>query len=146
MNDKQNKRQVAIAAALLLMLVVAISAIAIFFRGPSRRLVNVPAELAPATRRPQSRQPQSLPPPSPAHTLANSWGIQQINRAYQIQQAGDATKAEAILKEVMSKPVADKPDLQTWVPQLFVAPLQLADFWQKQGKIAEADALNRKVA
>jgi hypothetical protein len=54
--------------------------------------------------------------------------------------------AEKILQDVMARKPADKPDIQTWVPTLFVAPLQLAEMWAKEGKPAEADALNQKVA
>jgi tetratricopeptide (TPR) repeat protein len=84
---------------------------------------------------------------SNAHVLAESWGIKQINLAYQLRTRGDLAAAEAILKEVAAKPVAEgKPDLQTWVPQLFVAPLALAELWQSQGKLAEAETMNKKVA
>jgi tetratricopeptide (TPR) repeat protein len=84
--------------------------------------------------------------PTPYQTLATSWGIKQINHAYQLRADGKLKEAEAILQEVAAKPVPDKPELATWVPQLFVAPLMLADLWQSQGKVAEAEALNRKVA
>lgn len=75
-----------------------------------------------------------------------SLGIYHINMADNLRRAGKSQQAEAILKQVIARPLPKEPDIQTWVPQLFVAPLALAEIWQSQGKTAEADAMNRSVA
>jgi tetratricopeptide (TPR) repeat protein len=75
-----------------------------------------------------------------------SLGIYHVNTADNLRRAGKSQQAEAILKQVIARPLPKEPDIQTWVPQLFVAPLALAEIWQSTGKTAEADAMNRSVA
>src|SRR5688572_13267308 len=82
----------------------------------------------------------------PKTPFTPSPGILDVNIAHTHREAGDFAKAEAILTEVIARPLPATVETATYVPQVFVAPLTLADVRQDQNRPADADALRRATA
>jgi tetratricopeptide (TPR) repeat protein len=70
-----------------------------------------------------------------------SAGILQVNLAETYRLKKDFAEAEALLRELMSKPLPPAVEVETYVPQVLVAPTTLARVLRDQGKPREADQL-----
>jgi hypothetical protein len=75
-----------------------------------------------------------------------SLGILDVNIAEAHRQARKFAQADAVLTELIARPLPAKLDAETYVPQVFVGPLTLADVRQDQHRAANADAIRAAVA